>query len=145
MPSTASKPTLTFFKLLNCSACTQFENQIFNQLIQDQEVLKVVNVDQVVFGRDADGTHYDLRDEYPDFVDKVKYAPYLWLSRPYDETKGHHLNASTMNNPSVNTRLNGEAFAYRVDTTYENFKDWILNTARQYQGFRKASQHKKTQ
>jgi hypothetical protein len=130
MPLSVSKPTFTFFKLLDCSACEQFQSQLFERLVNDPDVLNAVNLDEVVFGRDADGTVYSLEDNYPDFVKAVTFAPYLWLAPPYDERLGYHLEKDTMSNPSLNLRLNGKAFSYRRDTTYEKMKNWLLLSAK---------------
>lgn len=143
MAHTASKPTFTFFKMIGCGACNQFQREIFDRLVKDPEILQAVNVDEVIFGRDEHGNVYDLLEDYPDFASKVRYAPFLWLSQPYDEMTGYHLRPETMNNPTMNLRLNGQEFSYRRDTTYEGLKKWILTNAGQYRSFRKAGGSRK--
>jgi len=129
MPLSVSKPTFTFFKLQGCSACDQFQRQFFERLVKDPEVLRAVNIDEVMFGRGADGEDYSLRENYPDFADKVTYAPFLWLAQAYDESRGYHLDPATMFDTTLNLRLNGEQFPYRRDTTYEGLKAWLLKGA----------------
>jgi hypothetical protein len=134
-----AKPIFTFFKLLNCPACEHFEAQFFQRLIADTEIRNAVNLDQVIFGRDRDGTILTLEEEYPDLATNIRYAPYLWLSQPYDETTGYHLNPSTQHNRLLNTRLNGMEFSFQQSTTYEEIKRWILEGAYKYRGFHKAA------
>lgn len=128
MPLSVSKPTFIFFKLQGCSACDQFQRQIFEQLVRDTEVLRVVNIDEVVFGRGSDGEEGSLSENYPDFVDKIKYAPFLWLAPAYDEELGYHLNSKTMFNKNLNLRIDGEQFPYRPDTTYQGLKNWLIKS-----------------
>jgi hypothetical protein len=134
-----AKPAFTFFKLLNCSACQHFEAKFFQRLIEDNEVRNAVYLDRVVFGREPDGTVLTLEEQYSDLEPKIQYAPYLWLSQPYDESTGYHLDPATRNDPALNTRLNGKEFSFRQDTTYEDVKHWILAEAGRYRGFRKAT------
>ena len=125
-----AKPTLYFFKMIGCGACTQFETQMFQQLINDPEVRKTIAIEQVVFGRDAQGNEYSLVPEFPDFQSKVQYAPYVWLARPYDESQGYHLQSTTMNDKSLNTRQDGQEYSYRRDSTYPEFRNWVLQNAK---------------
>jgi hypothetical protein len=128
------KPTLYFMKMEGCGACAQFEEQMFQRLIQDPEVRTVVALERVVFGRDAQGHEYSLDSEFPDFSARVQYAPYIWLGRAYDESSGYHLNPATMNNKALNLRQDGQEYRYRVNTTYPELKNWILQGARRLSG-----------
>jgi hypothetical protein len=131
MATRQTKPTFTFFKMLGCGACDQFDTQLFIRLVKDPDILGTVNLEQVTFGHDGQ-TIYDLNVEFPDLADKIRYAPFLWLSHPYDEKLGYHLVEGIKDNPKLNLRLIGQEFTYRADTTYEILKGWILQTAEQY-------------
>ena len=104
---------------------------MLSRLTEDPQVRNAVNIERVSFGRDPEtGEIYDLTPEFPDFQDKIQYAPFLWLAQPYDESTGHHLNPTTMRNPKLNTRQNGKEFSMEPTTTYENLRSWILGNAR---------------
>lgn len=112
--------------MAGCGACTAFEEDIFSLLVTDTEILSKMNLDEVTFGRDRH-SNFVLETQYPDF--NVTYAPYLWLSAPYDESTGYHLKLATMNDPNLNKRHNGAEFAFRRDTTYGDAKSWLLSQA----------------
>jgi len=131
------KPTLYFFKLNGCGACVQFEEQMFSKLVNDPEVRKVVTLEKIVFGRDQEtGEEYSLAPEFPDFQSTIKYAPYVWLARGYDESQGYHLQPTTMHDKSLNLRQDGQLYEYRHDSTYPELRNWILQGARSYNSTR---------
>lgn len=140
MPLNAALPTFTFFKMINCPACEHFNDMFFDQLINDTEVRRVVNLDQVTFGRKGDND-YTLETQYPDF--DINYAPYLWLSAPYDEKAGYHLDTQTMFNRELNKRRNGVEFPFLRNTTYQGLKQWILENAAHLGGAGQRSQFKR--
>ena len=125
------KPVFWFCKLFKCQACTLFEGHLFSRLLQDPVVRQAVVLEQVTFGQNSEtGETYHLESEFPDFASKISYAPYLWLAKPYDESQGYHLNPSTMNNKTLNTRLQGKEYVYGPTSTYEELRNWLLTNAR---------------
>lgn len=131
------RPTLIYFKLFGCPACEYFDREFFRLLVNDVDVLQAVNIDEVTFGRGQD-YEYVLDELYPDF--DVKYAPFIWLAAPYDETKGYHLNPATMRDPKLNTRLNGQEYQLTDASTYGTLKNWILeNTSRTGNKFKRSN------
>lgn len=130
----ALKPTFYFMKMNGCSACVQFDQQMFQQLLKDPEVRQAVTLEQVVFGRGDDGVVYSLDDEFPDFRQQITYAPYLWLGRGYDESQGYHLRSETMHDKKRNLRQDGVLYSYRMESTYPELREWILSNARRFQG-----------
>lgn len=127
----SARPTFTFFKLIGCGACDYFDREFFQRLITDPAVTSVINIDQVTFGRD--GQHeYVLQEDYPDF--EINYAPYLWLSAPYDESSEYHLDPVTMHNPNLNRRQHGFEYRFSSATTYPVLKQWLLTHADRLRG-----------
>lgn len=131
-----SKPTFYFFKMIGCPACVRF-NEYFQRLVQDPEVRQAVGLEMIEFGQG-----YSLSDEFPDFQEKIKYAPFLWLARSYDESTGYHLQPETMTDKSLNTRQDGQEYHMEEDPSYEGLKSWILKKSQssgnqQFRGRRK--------
>ena len=101
------KPTLYIFSMFGCPACINFEAQVYPQLVQDRELLSNVDLVTVKFGTGPDGISYTL-EEFPDI--KVEYAPLLYLTPPYDEKSGAHLDPVKMHDPIQNPRAAGKIY-----------------------------------
>lgn len=126
------KPTLYFFKLRFstgvCGHCTKFEESIFNFIIKDKKILSLIDIEKVEFGTDEDGRQLVLDVDFPDLVRKVTYGPYVYLTPPFDP------NDTNLKNEIRSPRASGYLFDYSEESTYEEFRKWLIKNLNKIKG-----------